>query len=150
MESKESLAIYNFENGANCAQSILLAFAKEEGLSEELCLQLGSGLGGGIGHKQHVCGAINAGAMIIGLRFGNKNRDDIDGKQTATDLVSEFMDKCSTDLGSANCSKILGIDLNNPEQVEKAKEAGLFALSCGKAIRTVCRLLESDYQKSSL
>lgn len=148
VESKVSLAITNFQNGANCAQSILLAFARDEGLTEEQCLQLGSGLGGGIGSKQHVCGAINAGAMIIGLRHGSTKRDDIESKQKATEMVGRFIDSCTSKLGSPNCYKILGIDLSNPEEKQKAREAGLFDMVCGNAIKVVCQLLESDYRVS--
>lgn len=95
MGNKISLAPSSFQENANCAQALLLAFATDEGLTTEQCLRLGAGLGGGIGHKQHVCGAINAGAMIIGLRFGNSTQNDIDAKPKAITLVDEYMDKCA-------------------------------------------------------
>lgn len=147
MEDKISLALSSFQENANCAQALLLAFATDEGLTTEQCLRLGAGLGGGIGHKQHVCGAINAGAIIIGLRFGNSTQNDIDAKQKATTLVAEYMDKCAQLLGSTDCHRILGVDLNNPEAKQKARDAGLFDMVCGNAIRIVCRLLENDYCK---
>lgn len=146
MEDKTSLALSSFQGNANCAQSILLAFAIDEGLTAEQCLMLGSGLGGGVGQKQHICGAINAGAMIIGLRFGNSNPSDTDAKQRATALVAEYMDKCAQSLGSTDCCKILGVDLNDPIAKQKARDAGLFDMVCGKAIKTVCQLLENDYR----
>lgn len=147
MEDKISIALSSFQGSANCAQSVLLAFATDEGLTTEQCLKLGAGLGGGIGHKQHVCGAINAGAMIIGLRFGNSNLNDSDSKQKANVLVAEYMDKCTKRLGSTDCCRILGIDLNNPEAKQKARDAGLFDMVCGNAIKVVCQLLEEDYRK---
>lgn len=147
MRDKISIALSSFQGSANCAQSVLLAFATDEGLTTEQCLKLGAGLGGGIGHKQHVCGAINAGAMIIGLRFGNSNLNDSDSKQKATTLVAEYMDKCAKRLGSTDCHRILGVDLNNPEAKQKARDAGLFDMVCGNAIKVVCQLLEEDYRK---
>jgi len=146
MEGKTYIALSSFQGNANCAQAILLAFGTDEGLTTEQCLMLGAGLGGGIGHKQHVCGAINAGAMIIGLRFGNKNMNDSDAKLKATTLVAEYMDRCAQRLGSTDCCKILGVDLSDPIAKQKARDAGLFDMVCGNAIKTVCQLLENDYR----
>jgi C_GCAxxG_C_C family probable redox protein len=147
MNSSSIIALSSFQGNANCAQSILIAFATDEGLTAEQCLRLASGLVGGVGHKQHICGAINAGAMIIGLRFGNSNPNDTDAKQKATTLVAEYMDKCAQQLGSTDCHKMLGVDLNDPEAKQQARDAGLFEMVCGNAIKTVCQLLEEDFRK---
>lgn len=147
MESKIHIALAYFHDKANCAQSILLTYGPAEGLTPELCLRLGSGMGGGVGHKQHICGAINAGAMIIGLREGNHTLHETPKKERASNLVGEYVEKCTNALGSINCQKILGIDLNDPVQKQKARDAGLFDMVCGKAIKVVCELLENDHVK---
>jgi len=36
--------------------------------------------------------------------------------------------------------------LNNPEAKQKARDAGLFDMVCGNAIKVVCQLLEEDYR----
>lgn len=149
MESKMHLAISYFHNKANCAQSILLTYGPAEGLTPEQCLRLGSGMGGGIGYKQNICGAINAGALIISLREGNQVMDDAEKKDRATSLVGEYVEKCTHRLGSTNCQQILGIDLNDPIQKQKARDAGLFDMVCGNAIKVVCELLENDYRANN-
>lgn len=146
MEQKSHIALSYFQDKANCAQSILLTYGPAEGLTPEQCLRLGSGMGGGIGYKQNICGAINAGALIISLREGNQVIGDTEKKDRATKLVGEYVEKCTHRLGSTNCHKILGIDLNDPVQIQKARDAGLFDMVCGNAIKVVCQLLENDYR----
>ncbi len=146
MESKMHIALAYFHDKANCAQSILLTYGTAEGLTPEQCLRLGSGMGGGVGYKQNICGAINAGALIISLREGNRLIDDTEKKERATWLVGEYVEKCTHRLGSTSCYDILGIDLNDPIQMQKARDAGLFDMVCGNAIKMVCQLLENDYR----
>ena len=57
-----------FEEGYNCCQAVLLAFADvlEQGgaVSEELLKTLGAGFGGGFGRMREVCGAFSACTMF--------------------------------------------------------------------------------------
>ena len=65
------------EQGNNCAQAILGAFAHRVDMDVNTAIKIGSGLGGGIGRRQHICGAINAGAIILGLKHSNGIPGDI-------------------------------------------------------------------------
>ena len=67
---KSSLAKAYFEQGYNCAQSVLLAFCEETGLSEEQAARLASTFGGGMGRMREVCGAVSAMFMVEGLVEG--------------------------------------------------------------------------------
>ena len=58
----------NPEKHVNCAQTLLVAFADDLGLSEEAAMKLGSNFGGGM-KMGSVCGTITSGAMILGM-FG--------------------------------------------------------------------------------
>ena len=51
----------------NCAQSILVPFAKEAGLEEEQAYQLGSMFGSGMNHGA-TCGVITSALMLLGLK----------------------------------------------------------------------------------
>lgn len=55
------------ENGCNCCQSVLLTYADEIGLPEELLAKLASGFGGGGGTREGVCGALNGAVMALDL-----------------------------------------------------------------------------------
>ena len=67
---KSQLAKRYFEEGYNCAQSVLLAFCEETGLSIEQAAKLASTFGGGMGRMREVCGAVSAMFMIQGLIEG--------------------------------------------------------------------------------
>ena len=67
---KSQLAKRYFEEGYNCAQSVLLAFCEETGLSIDQAAKLASTFGGGMGRMREVCGAVSAMFMIQGLLEG--------------------------------------------------------------------------------
>ncbi len=50
----------------NCAQTVILAFADECGLSDEQAFALGSNFGSGM-QMGSVCGAVSGGAMVLGM-----------------------------------------------------------------------------------
>ena len=58
-------AIRYRKNGANCAQSLLAAFADVMGITEAQAMAMGAGLGGGV-RSGNICGAVNAPVMILG------------------------------------------------------------------------------------
>ena len=69
----------NFRNGYNCAQAVLLAFARELHLEESFALKLASSFGGGMGRLREVCGAVSAMFMIAGILKGytEPNNDEL-------------------------------------------------------------------------
>ena len=131
-----------FEEGASCAQAILMVYGPLVGLSADQSTLIGSGLGGGIGRKQYICGAINAGAIVIGLRFGNTSITDKEGKELASKIAGEYVIECEKAIGGSQCSTLLGIDLNNPDQKALAKESGLFEKVCNNAVQRTAEILE--------
>ncbi|MBQ3853941.1 MAG: C_GCAxxG_C_C family protein [Anaerovibrio sp.] len=54
----------------NCAQSVLIPFAEEMGLTREQAFDLGFNFGGGM-KRASVCGAVTAGLMVLGLHGVN-------------------------------------------------------------------------------
>lgn len=67
---KSQLAKRYFEEGYNCAQSVLLAFCEETGLSIDQAAKLASTFGGGMGRMREVCGAVSAMFMVQGMMEG--------------------------------------------------------------------------------
>lgn len=140
--NKPELSVKYFMESATCAQSIMAVYGPEVGLSIEQSLQIGSSLGGGIGYQQHICGAINAGAIIIGLKHGNSVHGDMDKKKRAIKLAGDYVIECQQILGNTQCSKLIEIDLNNEEQKEKANADGLFDRVCNNAVQKCAEILE--------
>jgi C_GCAxxG_C_C family probable redox protein len=136
-------AVKYFSEGASCAQAILMAYGPVVGLSIEQSMLIGSGLGGGLGRRQHICGAINAGAIILGLKYGNSVHTDLERKEKASVIVGEFVQKCEKELGGTQCFALLKIDLNNAEEKAEAKASGLFDRVCNNAVMKSAEILEN-------
>ncbi len=130
------------EQGNNCAQAILGAFAHRVDMDVNTAIKIGSGLGGGIGRRQHICGAINAGAIILGLKHSNGIPGDIESKEHTSEITGKFVLECERILGSSQCKDLLKINLSNPDERKAAKEAGLFERVCNNAIEQTAIILE--------
>ena len=141
MERPE-LAVKYFMESASCAQSIMAVYGPLVGLTQEQSFQIGSGLGGGVGSKQYMCGAINAGAIILGLKYGNTTHGDLEKKVTANKITGQFVSECEKELGSSQCSGIIKIDLNDSQQYSKANDSGLFDRVCNNAVERAAEILE--------
>jgi len=138
--NKSSLML--FDEGNSCAQAILGAFAHKVNINFDTAIKIGSGLGGGIGSRQYICGAVNAGAIILGLKFSNGTSGDLESKEQVTKIVGKFIDECEKELGSVECWELLQTDLSNSDQKLTAKESGLFDRVCNNAVIQTARILE--------
>ncbi len=79
----------------NCAQSVLIPFAADCGLSEEKARELGTNFGSGM-KMGACCGAITGGLMVIGMMGGGDEQ------------YRTFMDSMRRDHdGLVNCSDLL-------------------------------------------
>ena len=79
----------------NCAQSVLVTFAKEMGLTEQQAYDLGAHFGSGMRHGA-TCGVVTGGLMVLGMA-GKE-----DGK-TAADLLA----KMRQEHGALTCAELL-------------------------------------------
>ena len=67
-------AMEHFRHGLNCAECVLQAFL-DLGISDydPSIVGLVSGMGGGMAHTGHTCGAVNAGLVVVSAEKGRKN-----------------------------------------------------------------------------
>lgn len=140
--NKVENSIHLFKNGCNCAQAILKTYASSVNINPEIAFKIGSGLGGGIGHKQHICGAVNAGAIILGLKYSSGVIGDAESKEKVTELVGIYINECEKVLGNIQCKYMLNIDLSNLEERADAKKDGLFERICDNAIKQSAIILD--------
>ena len=127
--------------GFNCAQSVFSVFSEDYGLSEALALKIAGGLGGGV-RCGEVCGALTGGALVIGLNCGQTEPGDLQAKEYCGKETSEFVRRFRERNGNIICRELLGIDISVGDNRAKAKELGLFATICDKAIRSAVEILE--------
>ena len=88
------------ERHYNCAQSVLLPFAEDLGLDEELLYRFAANFGGGM-KRESVCGAVTGALMVLGL-FGVDDPETIeeyhdavrgthDGHLDCADLLEDYL-----------------------------------------------------------
>ena len=70
-----------FNNGYNCAQSVLFALYDQinPNIKNDFIPKIASGFGGGIGRCGSVCGALTGSIMAVGLKYGSNeaNREKL-------------------------------------------------------------------------
>mgnify|MGYP000548419695 CR=1 FL=1 len=128
-DKSEQAAAY-MRQGWNCSQSVVLAFAEEAGLTREAALRAAAGFGGGVGRTGNLCGAVSGAVMVIGLRHGAVSPEDKAAKEQTYRLVQEFMRRFQERFGALDCPALLGYDLRDPAEAQKARDAGLFYDRC--------------------
>ena len=79
----------------NCAQSVLVTFAKEMGLTEQQAYDLGAHFGSGMRHGG-ACGALTGALMVLGMAGKGEGK-------TAADLMA----KMRQEHGALDCATLL-------------------------------------------
>lgn len=108
--NKSEVAAKNFRDGYNCAQSVLLTFTEEIGLTRTEVLKLASSFGGGMGRLREVCGAVSAIFMVAGFLKGytTPNNDEIKAEHYA--LIQKLAKTFEAKYGTIICRELLGLN----------------------------------------
>ena len=93
-----------FKEGCSCSQAVLAAFSDVVGLDEQSAKRIALGLGGGVGRMREVCGAVSAGAMVIGALAGGSDGSQ---KKEAYEAVQEFAAEFEKRNGAIVCRELL-------------------------------------------
>jgi C_GCAxxG_C_C family probable redox protein len=142
MSKKVEQAVSLFQQGFNCAQSMVTTYGEQFGLSREQGLKLGSGFGGGMGAMAGTCGAVTGAFMVLGLKYGSDCASDKEAKLSTYQLVREFAKKFKDHNGSITCKDLIGCDISTAEGYHAAKEKELFSTVCPKIVQDAAEILE--------
>ena len=134
-------AVEYFNNNFNCSQGVFTAFATELGIDEKLALRLGTNFGGGE-RKGELCGAVAGALMVLGLRCGHCDSNDLEGKDKAYKISEEFMKRFISKNGSVICRELLGYDLSKDEDMEIIRSKNLFRSVCPEMVRSAANILD--------
>jgi C_GCAxxG_C_C family probable redox protein len=140
--TKVEKAVEFFKGNFNCAQSVFSTFAPELGLDEETARKIATPFGGGLSHMREVCGAVAGALMVIGLRHGMSEDDDLQAKERSYALAREFATRFTAKHESINCQKLIGYDLGNSEEYARAEADGVYERICRNVVRDAVEILE--------
>lgn len=142
MIKNEKKCLDKFNKGFNCSQAVLSSFCEKLGFDEKIALKLSSGFGGGVGGSQNICGAVTGSVMVIGLKYGYNNVEDIINKELTDKKVKEFFQRFQKKHLYLNCKDLLGINLNTEEGLNKAIENNIFETKCNNFVQDACDILK--------
>ncbi|TCO09160.1 C-GCAxxG-C-C family protein [Natronoflexus pectinivorans] len=143
-----------FEEGFNCAESVLFGSVRDKNFDLPLILAASSGFGGGMGRKQKVCGAITGAVMAIGVLNSPYNdsaeldveilTSSMEIKNRNYQLVHEFISHFEKEFGHVNCLELLdNCDLTTPEGSALFKSGKLKQQLCYKYVRYAADYVEN-------
>ncbi|HUU28865.1 MAG TPA: C-GCAxxG-C-C family protein [archaeon] len=136
-------AVLFFQEGHNCAQSIVAAYGPELGLEKNLAFRVTQGLGGGMGRLAGVCGAVSGAILVIGLKtVHSEGIPDREVKAKTYETVREFVARFKERNSSIECREILGCDISTPEGYKTAREEKLLDNRCPKFVEDAADILE--------
>lgn len=127
MREKQKRAVELFDEGFNCAQSVIAAFTDELAGDASTALRMAGGFGHGL-RSGEVCGAIVGAVMVLGMREGSDEAADQAAKAACNAQTLELMRTLTARLGACECRKLM-ID-------EKLKARG--SLTCPGCTRRSC------------
>jgi len=133
-------AVSYFEKGFNCAQSVLLTMQRFWKVKKPLEPKVASAFGGGVGRVGSVCGALTGGVIAIGLKYGTNN-PSAEKREKAYSMARKFYTQFGKDCGSVLCRELIGYDLTNPEELEKARSSNVFKEKCNHFIEKAVEIL---------
>ncbi len=135
-----SKAVELFEHRFMCSQAVFAAFAEQFGITEKQALQIGACFGGGMS-KAEVCGACAGALMVLGMKYGQFDENDLESRAAESAKASEFLEEFKKRKGSYICREILGCDISTDEGKSYARSNGLYGKYCTEMVRTAAEIV---------
>jgi len=80
--------------------------------------------------------------MAVGLKYGKTQEIDNAATEKTRELTRKFIAEFSKKNSSINCTKLLGYNLSNPDDLSRARELGLFKTKCTALVRDATEILD--------
>ena len=133
-----------FEQGYNCAQSVLLSFSDITGLDEKTSAMLSSGFGGGMGRMREVCGAVSGLFMAASLICGYSDPSDFEGKKQTYAMIQQLAQGFREQNGSIICRELLGLSKPEGTHIPEQRTAEYYKKRpCGELVKSAAEILEA-------
>ena len=146
------LALANHQGGYNCAQSVVLAFAEDTGVSRETLLAIVGGMGGGVGgSREELCGAISGGTMVLGLFAPFADPEKTEDRRRLYGYVKEFRKRYAERFGGlAQCGALLRSRVEPSEEMTPAAVRLGAKKHCDIMVVTAVEIVEQILKEEGL
>jgi C_GCAxxG_C_C family probable redox protein len=140
--TKSEDALASFRKGITCSSAVFSSYSEELGLDPETAKKISCGFGAGISKTGNICGAVSGAIMVISLKYGKTKEGDEAATEKTRALVRKFILEFTERHGSVNCTELLGYNLSNPEEYEKARDCRMFVTKCPELVGDAAAILE--------
>ena len=141
--SKGEQAEQLFKEGYNCSQSLALAFCEEIGIEKSKLLRIVSSFGGGMGRMREVCGAVSSMALLAGLKQGNIDPSNEEGKESIYLLTRQLAQRFKEKHGTIICRELLGIkDMEESARPSARTKEYYASRPCSRLVATAGEIIE--------
>jgi len=133
MITEEEIA-QGFKEGIDCAMSTLYGISKSMGITREEAYRLAGCFGIGA-MEGSLCGAVSAGFIAIGHKYGNTGPNQMDQKGLVMAKREEFVTWFRERFGDLTCPGVIKLDLRKSEDMKKAQETKILFTFCPKVCK---------------
>jgi C_GCAxxG_C_C family probable redox protein len=109
--------------GWMCAESVLAALARRQGVESALLPAIATGFCGGVSRRGGMCGAVSGAVMAISLVGGRRSATD--SREETYAAVQSLIDGFAKEFGSINCPELIGVDLGAEQGRAEFRARGL-------------------------
>ena len=121
---------------------------EELGTEDEAVFQAASGLGGGVGGSQSICGAITGSALAIGSLYGKRGLDRPARRQQVRPRVGALCADFRKQFGALDCRLLTECDFNDEAAHQRFLDSGQREARCLKyvswAVQSALERLQSE------
>lgn len=121
------------DDGFLCVEAILKTLADLKGVESDYIPGIASGLAAGVARTSQICGAVSGAILGLGLWFGRN--EPITTERRPYWYSRVFIERWLKTLPSINCSMLLGVDLDQPEEYMVFNLENMWENKCKRYIR---------------
>lgn len=121
VDEVRNLAMESFDSGLHCAEAVVSALAKAQGIDSELVPRMATAFCGGMSLTCGTCGALTGAVMGLSLSLGRGSARE--SAATAYTAAGQLVRAFENEFGSRDCDRLLGCDISTAAgQATFAKE----------------------------
>jgi C_GCAxxG_C_C family probable redox protein len=135
-------AVAAFNGGFSCSQAICTTYFQAFGIDRVTARKVSCGFGAGVARSGNLCGAVSGAIMVIGLAYGMARAGDTDSKERTYHAVNDFLLEFRRRNGDIRCTPLIGYDLSDPSQRERAAERKVVMTQCPRFVKDAAEILD--------